>query len=74
MANEPQEYFVWHHVTIEVTQTILATSQAEAIAKVKAGEWSEDDHAPGEWLEWHSITSPVAYKARAVNAQSERDG
>ena len=72
MARETKEYLVSHHRTIEVTQLVDATSQAEAIRKVKAGEFPADND--GEWLEWDVISDPVAYKARAVNSPGERDG
>lgn len=66
MSAEPEEYFVTHHVTIEVTQLIPARSKAEAIRKVKAGEWGDVD-APGEWIEWSVISEPVAYTAQATS-------
>jgi hypothetical protein len=67
MAAEPEQYFVTHHATIEVTQMVTATSKAEAIRKVKAGEWDEDDDMPGAWLDWHTISDPVAYKAELTS-------
>lgn len=57
-------YMVTSHVLVEVTQTVEATSQAEAIRKARAGEWDQFD---GEWMSWDAIGEPKAYTAKRAD-------
>lgn len=61
MTRERQEYIVTHRRTIEVVQSTMATSAAEAIRKFKNDTVTTNDT---EWIEWEVVGKPVAYKAR----------
>jgi hypothetical protein len=70
VTQERREYIVTHHVTIEVSQSTMATSAAEAIRRFQNDEVPNLDT---EWIGWSVISEPVAYAAKRANYRAGED-
>lgn len=63
---EGVDYWVTHVRRILVTQVVTARSKAEAMRKARDGE---DQYS--EWLEWHTVSGPGAYRAYPVQENTQ---